>query len=105
MSYYIRLDNDRTIELPTELNTKERIELCETIIADYPNYFQQCLAGSNCSEVASYKVELRLEIMANYLLNSIENKVEYPLISKYRSKQIKNNEKLFSEMEQRYDFN
>lgn len=105
MRYYIMLDNDKKIELPDELDTQERIKLCEDIINEYPSYFTQCIACSTCSEIASYKVELRLEIMANYILNSANKKSEYPIMSEYKKKLIKHTEVLFSDLEQKYDFN
>lgn len=104
MRYYIMLDNHKKIELSDELDTQGRIELCESIIMDYPSYFTQCIASSTCSEIASYKVELRLEIMANYILNSVDKKSEYPIMSDYKEKLIKRTEVLFSDLEQKYDF-
>lgn len=104
MSYYIMLDNNKKIELPSELDTQERIALCESIIEKYPKYFTQCIAGSMCSETASYKVELRLEIMANYLLDSAKDKNTHGIMSDYKTKLVKNTEKPFTELEQRYNF-
>lgn len=104
MGYYIKLDNDDKIELPSELGTEQRIKLCEDIINSYPLYFKQCLPGSNCTELASYKVEMRLEVMANYILGSIDKDDDNPVMSEYKQKLVNNLEKPFSEFENKYDF-
>lgn len=105
MAYYIRLDDDETIDLPTEYELQERIELCERIIEEYPKYFEQHIAGSNCSEQVARKTEIRLDIMANYILNSASTIERAPVLSRYKQKRVQNTEKSFSDLEHKYNFN
>lgn len=104
MAYYIMLENGKTIDLPTELSLEERIDLCERIINEYPLYFTQHIAGSNCSEQVAYKTELRLEIMANYILNAEKERVQGSVISRYKEKRIRKSEAIFSELEYKYNY-
>lgn len=104
MAYYIRLDEDETIDLPTEYELQERIELCERIISEYPRYFEQHIAGADCAEQVARKTEIRLEIMANYILNSVGTTEQAPVLSRYKQKRVQNTERVFSDLEHKYNF-
>lgn len=65
------IGNGDFITLPNELETQERIELCEKIINENPWYFKYVLPkGTN--DIIGKKVEMRLTIMANYILFSLK---------------------------------
>ena len=106
MNYYIKISNDLTIELSGELNTQERIKLCEEIIEKHPQYFKQCESslpfiigdGGN-------RISRRLEIMADYILASTKNDSEYTLLTEYKDKRNKNTEIVFSDLERKFGKN
>jgi hypothetical protein len=104
MSYFIRIEN-HSIELPTDKTYDERVEICLKLIDEYPDYFTQSLGSSDARKnIASERVKVRFDIMASYLLAASDNSDGHAVISKYKDKVIKENESLFSELENRYNF-
>lgn len=100
MAFYIRLDNDNEIELSTDLNLQERIKLCEDIIEQYPNYFRYIMPKNNKDQnLSGNYASMRLEIMGSYILDATEKDKDYPTLSKYKEKCIKNNEIGMNELE------
>ena len=95
MSFYIKLDSETDIQLPVELELKERIEFCDEIINENPQCFDMALSGTSH----------RLEIMANYILEVADKGGEYPVLTTYKEKRNKIREKKFSELEEKYDNN
>lgn len=95
MSYFIRMDDGSKIDLPQELNVEERISLCEEILEKYSDNF----------EVGLKNRSYRLEIMGSYIIDGDKKSKEYPTLTTYRHKRNKNKEKIFSELEQKYDKN
>lgn len=95
MSFYIKMDNEIDICLPNEYTLEERIQLCDQIINEYPQYFDMSL--SNTSH--------RLETMANYILDIANKDIEYPVLTSYKERRNKIKEITFSEIEQKYDNN
>lgn len=100
MSYYINVSNDLTFDLPDELDTQERIKFCDELIEAYPMYFKnsESFSGANVHSY-NHKVSNRLEIMANYILASVEKDDEYTLLTQYKTKRNKNTEVFFSDLE------
>lgn len=102
MAFYIKIDSDTTFTLPTDINTQERIELCNKIIDDNPEYFSQSIAANRYGKgTASDKVCSRLNIMATYILNgeSSDDKDGYTLLSNYKEERNKRTEITFSTIE------
>ena len=103
MAYSIKLDLNNEIELPQHLDLQERIALCEEILEKYPEYFRYVMPKSaRDNDVAGRNVTIRLDIMGSYILDAAEKDKEYPVLSDYKKKRIKNNEINISELE-KYD--
>ena len=106
MNYYIKISNDLTIELSGELNTQERIKLCEDIIEEYPQYFKHYDSSIPFTiGDGGNKISRRLEIMADYILASTKIDSEYTILSDYKEKRNKNSEVFFSELERKFNKN
>ena len=106
MNYYIKISNDLTIELSGDLNTQERIKLCENIIEEYPQYFKHYDSSIPFTIGDSgNKISRRLEIMADYILASTKIDSEYTILSDYKEKRNKNSEVFFSELERKFNKN
>lgn len=95
MSYFIKLENNEQVEFPTELDSNERVQLCDKIINEYYDDFSFKLKNA----------PFRLEIMANYILAGSNKDSEYPHITEYKAKKQKNKEITFSDFEYKYDKN
>ena len=102
MAFYIRLSYDEEIELPTDLELKDRIKLCEDIIEKYPDQFRYVLPKNNKdANIVGNQASIRLEIMGTYILDASKRDKEYPTLSEYKEKRIKSNEINMSELEKR----
>ena len=93
MSYTIKISEDLCFELPSEYGLQDRIDLCDKITKDYPQYFDMSL----------YNTPRRLEIMANYILEMADKGGEYPLLTLYKEKRNKYKEVTFGDFEKKYD--
>lgn len=100
MSYYIKLDQNNEIELPSDKTLEERIAICNEIIKKYPQYFEQKIDKGGSG--AGAKAVIRLSIMADYLLACCDNKGEYPTLTSYKENQQVVNEITFSDFEGKY---
>ena len=106
MNYFIKLNKDLTIELSNDLGTQERIELCNELIEAYPTYFKPWETGIAVSlKNAGNSAYRRLELLADYILDSTPNNDEYSLLTHYKEKRNKQTEVVFSELEGKYDKN
>lgn len=104
MSYFIKIEN-KSIELPTNKTFDERVDICLGLIDKYPDYFTQSLGSSDARKnIASERVKIRFDIMASYLLTGTSNSDGHKVITQYKDKVIKDNETLFSNLENRYNF-
>lgn len=100
MAYYLKLNYDEEIELPTELELEDRIKFCEDIIAKYPDQFRYILPKNNTDpNIVGNRASMRLEIMGSYILDASPKDKEYPTLSDYKEKRIKSNEINLSELE------
>ena len=100
MAYYLKLNYDEEIELPTELDLNERIKLCEEIIDKYPDQFRYIMPkNSSDANIVGNRASMRLEIMGSYILDASPKDKEYPTLSEYKEKRIKSNEINMSELE------
>lgn len=104
MNFCLKLTRNEIVVLPSENSLQERIELCDRLINEFPDYFYQ-YSSTTTGVVGSAKVCARLEAMANYILSAADNSKEYPVMTEYRQKLVKNNEIPFSTLEKKYDFN
>lgn len=95
MSFYIKMDSEVDIDLPIEYSVDERIEFCDRIIQEHPEYFDMTLNST----------PHRLDIMASYILDAVDKDGEYPLLTTYKVRRNKIKEVTFSEIEQKYDNN
>lgn len=95
MSFYIKMDSEVDIDLPIEYSVDERIEFCDRIIQEHPEYFDMTLNST----------PHRLDIMASYILDAVDKDGEYPLLTTYKKRRNKIKEVTFSEIEQKYDNN
>lgn len=102
MAFYIKISNEKTFILPTDIPTQERIALCNSIIEQNPEYFTQQISKPSKNEsTASSKVCSRLDIMATYILNGEArgSKQEYALLSAYKEGRNKATETIFSSID------
>lgn len=100
MAYYLKLNYDEEIELPTNLELEDRIKLCEEILEKYPDQFKYILPkNSSDPNIVGNRASMRLEIMGSYILDASPRSKEYPTLSDYKEKRIKSNEINMSELE------
>lgn len=93
MAYYLKLNYDEEIELPTNLELEDRIKLCEEILEKYPNQFKYILPkNSSDPNIVGNRASMRLEIMGSYILDASPKDKEYPTLTDYKEKRIKKNE-------------
>lgn len=106
MNYFIKLNKDLTIELSNDLDTQERVELCNELIEQYPMYFKPWESGIavNLKNVGNSAYR-RLELLADYILDSTPNNDDYSLLTRYKEKRNKQTEVVFSDLENKYDKN
>lgn len=117
MSFYIKINESTTEELPTheynqegelvKLDSARRIIECENIIAKYPQYFEQGLpVGGKNNGQSCDKVVKRLELMATYILaGSTESKKQINILTDYKEKRNKTSEIHFSTIEKHGEMN
>lgn len=93
MAYYLKLNYDEEIELPTELELEDRIKLCEEILEKYPDQFRYIMPkNSSDPNIVGNRASMRLEIMGSYILDASPKDKEYPTLTDYKEKRIKKNE-------------
>ena len=101
MAFYIRLNYDEEIELPTDLELDERMKLCEDIIEKYPDQFRYVMPkNSKDANIVGNQASMRLEIMGSYILDASKDKSCH-ILSEYKEKRIRSNEINMSELENR----
>lgn len=74
----LKLYNKDDIKLPLELDYLERMKFAEKVILDNPESFQ--ITGF---DRADNKVKVRLDILATYILNAVED-IREDVMSKYK---------------------
>ena len=100
MAYYLKMNFDEEIELPTNLGLEDRIKLCEEILDKYPDQFRYIMPkNSSDANIVGNRASIRLEIMGSYILDAAPKDKEYPTLSNYKEKRIKSNEINMSELE------
>ena len=80
------MDN-RKVELPTGLDLKERIALCEKVIEENYEYFEYVLPTSKESIDFAAKVMIRLSVMGDYIYSASPSP-DKPILSHHAEKQI-----------------
>ena len=90
---YIRMFDNKEVELPQELNLQERIAFCEKIIEEHPESFEYMMPKNNKDpNTFGTQVSMRLELLGTYILNAAEKDKDCPIMSEYKEKKIIKNE-------------
>ena len=96
MAWTIYMD-DKKVELPTDLNLQDRIELCEQIIENNYEYFDYQVPREDSQIISSEKVMIRLSVMGDYIIAAAPSD-ERVTITKYRERKIARHEILMDDV-------
>lgn len=91
-NYCVFMGEDK-IKLPNNLNTQERIELCQKIIDEHPEYFEYIPPTGKYTKMhSSDKVKMRLATMGEYIYTSSTRGKDSSVITDWKKYRNKKNE-------------
>lgn len=99
MKYFLLLGDEKVL-LDSNLDVRERIELCDRITKDYSQYFKYTLRNNQDYISAGELVEKRLDTLATYILSACPSDEERSYDTTYKSRIRRINEANFTSFDE-----